>query len=89
MDSEVSGHSHLAPLLLGLWKAKNKTKQNKTKIMVEGHGGGKLLTSWNPGNREQLGENRVSMYPLKHTPGDLPSSNHTFPSTFYHLLITP
>jgi hypothetical protein len=33
MDSEVSGHSHLAPLLLGLWKAKNKTKQNKN------HGG--------------------------------------------------
>jgi hypothetical protein len=38
MVSEVSVQGWLAPLLLDLWEGRN--------ITADGHGGGKLLTSW-------------------------------------------
>jgi hypothetical protein len=59
----------LAPLFLGLWQGRN--------IMVEGHGGGKLLSSWQPRSREKVITNNVFQ---EHILGDL------HPLTRPHLL---
>jgi hypothetical protein len=59
----VSVQGQLDPLLLGSRQGKN--------IMEEGHGGGKLLTSWLPGSRERNNRKGLGKQNLQeHAPRD-------------------
>lgn len=61
-------------------------------IIVEGHGGGKLLSFWQPrrreGGRKEEKERRRKKRKKKETPGPdmAPKDISTLPSTRFHLL---